>query len=412
MRKVICVVSFLALAAILLSACTETKSNNTATETMAASSGQVTDAPKPETDYTSIECRDNSRLLKTYFAPQDSNLLLDLWLPSEWTLKEKAGGYQILRDKAVIGRIYSGGAPAEYENNCLEHQTENTDGITVDTYVLKTADSASGYTRCFSYAYTDGNEKRRMTLETDYAEISDFTFQKLASACECKDAVSDSHKGELKAYRSNGRDSVLILGNSFINSSQIGSILRSMIERGGKSTSVEAVSRGYATVQSYVESGDYLTRIQNREYGIVFMCGFYGSGAVDSLESIVNVCKSSGTMLVIFPAHNESSSVITSACNKWKNDAYFLDWKGEISDLIKYTDATDTDMCIQDQHKHSTALAGFVGAHMIYRAIYDEIPPSITNSAITTQSAREKLGRYVDIGGITKMEESMIHRLA
>lgn len=411
MRKVIWAFSLLVLASILLSACTETKTGDAVTVTESAFSQHETDTPQKDDGYTSIECRQISRMSETFFAQGDSSLLLSFLVPTEWELKKNDDGYQILRDNAVIGRIYSGVAPAEYENICLNHKTENTNNITVDTCVLKTEDSSSGYMRCFCYSYKDESKESRMVLEVDYAELSVFSVNKMVFSCECRKSTSDTVKGALQAYRSNGRDAVLILGNSFINSSQIGSILRSMIAAGGKTTSVEAVSRGYATVQSYVESGDYLTRIKNREYGVVFMCGFYSSGAEDSLESIVNVCKSSGTMLVIFPAHNESSSVITSACSKWKNDAYFLDWKGEISDLIKYTDATDTDMCIQDQHKHSTTLAGFVGAHMIYRAIYGEIPPSVANQSITTQEAREKLGSYVDSGSFVKIKESNIHRL-
>ncbi len=32
------------------------------------------------------------------------------------------------------------------------------------------------------------------------------------------------------------------------------------------------------------------------------------------------------------------------------------------------------DMCIDDYHKHSKPLAGYVGAHMICRAVYGEAP--------------------------------------
>ncbi|MDY3845933.1 MAG: hypothetical protein SOZ62_03365 [Eubacteriales bacterium] len=406
MRKIIYAISLLLIVCIMLSACVETDSNDTLTST------NKTDASQTERDYTYIECRKTSDYNETYLALGESSLLLSVSLPSGWELNENSEGYEILRDETVVGRIYPGYTPEEYENNCMDLQTISIDGdIIVDTYILKTSDSPSGYTRCYCYYYMDGDEEIGMVLETDYAEIDYSANDMLIYSCENVDAVNDSCKGSLDKFPANGKDAVLILGNSFINSSKIGGILSSMIQKAGMSTSVYASSIGYANVQTYVQNTDYMNRIKNGEYGVVFMCGFYNQSAVDSLESIVNACKSSRTMLVIFPAHNEPYQMIENACKLWKNKVYFLDWKGEINNLIMNTDATDLDMCIQDQHKHSTALAGFVGAHMIYRAIYGKIPPYITNQVITTEGAKEKLGSYVDIGGFPNIDESMIYRL-
>lgn len=400
MKKVIYSVLLLLLVSILFNACA-LPSEDAGTETTSSFSGAVTTkAPQNKREYTSIACREITSFAQTHFVYGDNDLVLSLWLPSDWELHQMSGCYQILRDETAIGRIYPGGVPSGDNNTCMDYRTQAVQDIAVTTYVTKTEDSPSGYTRCFCYPYMGDSEENAIILEADYAEIGDSAAEKLIVTCESAATVFKSGADSFKAYQSNRRDAVLILGNSFINSSRIGSILESMIQAGGKNTTVEAVSRGYASVQSYVESGDYLTRIQNGEYGVVFMCGFYSDGAVDSLESIVDVCRSSGTVLVIFPAHNESSRVIEKACSRWADDTLFLDWRGEINELIANTDATDMDMCIQDQHKHSTAMAGFVGAHMIYRAIYEDIPPDITTQAISTREARELLGSYVDTGWI------------
>lgn len=203
---------------------------------------------------------------------------------------------------------------------------------------------------------------------------------------------------------------MLILGNSFIGTSQIGGILKAMCAAGGQNTTVEAVSIGYATVSSYAEDGTFPELIRSGNYGIVLMCGFYNSDATEKLRHFVDACRASDTMLVIFPAHNESASVISSACSKWKDDAYVLDWKGEIDALIQYQGISRSDFCIDDQHQHSTPLAGFVGAHMIYRALYNRIPPAVSGLNMSTASARRYLGSYVDTGCFTKIDESEIYR--
>ncbi len=208
------------------------------------------------------------------------------------------------------------------------------------------------------------------------------------------------------------RPSILILGNSFISTSEIGSILQSMCDAGGKQVDVTAVSRGYATVGSYAEAADYLRYIENGQYGIVFMCGFYGSGDADKPDCFVDVCISSGTPLVIFPAHNENQNVVSIATLRNARNAYFLDWKGEISNLIKAKVVTAGDMCINDQHKHSTPLAGFVGAHMIYRTLFGSIPPEINTYSMSTFRAEYVLGDYVKTGKISGVDTVPIYRIA
>ena len=57
-----------------------------------------------------------------------------------------------------------------------------------------------------------------------------------------------------------------------------------------------------------------------------------------------------------------------------------LSWKEEIDALISGGVRYD-DMCMNDMHQHSTPLAGYVGAHLIYRNLFDKIPLELGDGA-------------------------------
>ena len=105
-------------------------------------------------------------------------------------------------------------------------------------------------------------------------------------------------------------------------------------------------------------------------------------------------------MLVIFPAHNENATVIQRAIDS-DDTLYYLPWRDEINALIG-AGVDFWDMCINDMHKHSTPLAGYVGAHMIYRAIFGEVPGDVyISDEVNADTIKEKLGEtYVTTGVI------------
>ena len=67
--------------------------------------------------------------------------------------------------------------------------------------------------------------------------------------------------------------------------------------------------------------------------------------------------------------------------------------------------------CIDDQHKHSTPLAGYVGAHMIYRSMFSEMPPSIGTSVYGYSQAyiESYLGDYVTMGGVPNFPANEVY---
>jgi hypothetical protein len=171
-----------------------------------------------------------------------------------------------------------------------------------------------------------------------------------------------------------------------------------MISVNNKGLSVSPISRGYATVQTYVEDAGIMDSIRNGTYKGVFICGFYSNPEVDYLKALREACNASETTLVVFPAHNEERNVIKKA-QQVCPELYTLDWKAEVDSLIE-SGIERSHFCINDEHQHSTELAGIVGAHMIYRAIYGESPSLDGVYAVTAYNAHELLGSYLTDGKI------------
>ena len=140
------------------------------------------------------------------------------------------------------------------------------------------------------------------------------------------------------------------------------------------------------------------------------MCGAYSSDDVNKLEVIKKACDASNTTLVIFPAHNESAWLAESAHKQYPNTK-FLYWKDEIDSLIDKGVAY-SDFCIDDMHQHSKPLAGYVGAHMIYRSVFGELPPALTNAesiGLTQTYVRMKLGQYIETGELQLIDASLVY---
>lgn len=366
--------------------------------------------PVPDTGYRKVECRQPSLMRTCYFGRFYSESVLSVSLPAEWQTVRVSDGeeYRILRDGTQVGRIYETDKEPEHTGNCLEHaQEQNYSGIVTETCILRDGTYGDcGYMRRVRLAYAGKSGTRYLVFEVDYSELPPFSLHRLTNA-ESEQLVTDPGMQLLSDFGSQRRTSVLILGNSFIGTSMVGYTLQAMCDAGGKKVDIEAVSIGYATVQRYTENyPEYIRRISNGEFGAVLMCGFYSSVDVDALGAVRDACRKSGTVLAAFPAHNESESVVSSACRKW--DVICLDWKGEIDALIRYQKISRSEFCINDQHGHSKPLAGYVGAHMAYRALFGEIPPAIQDGGISTATARQTLGDYLQTGSIRRIPDDAV----
>jgi len=242
---------------------------------------------------------------------------------------------------------------------------------------------------CAVILNVESGEERVLSMTVAYTELDDFSRQALMTKTMLLNVYTDPMYDTLSELQG---ESLLLLGNSFIGSSQIGSILNDMMQQNGKSCNATAISRGYARVSTYTSDASMMNRIRNGEWGAVFICGFYDD-ETKCLGLLKDACDASGTKLIIFPAHNENSGVIEKNRNTYPT-LPCLNWKSEIEALID-EGRSQWDFCVDDQHLHSTPLAGYVGAMMIYRSIYGQMPTARMYS-IDQAAYDDVLGAYMD----------------
>ena len=368
----------------------DTSNPNTPTETTAA-----------EIDYTDIVCQDVNKFYQTTYAFKDSEHFINLYFSYQWVLKIDVSGsfYSIMRSKKPIGHIYTGEYTPEPGSNwkILEEKDTEYNGLTIAEYVEQDLNASNSFRCRYRYSYVEGNETKAINITVDYAEAGEGIRYELYEHVDFEAFRDHTNFDTLPQLRGG---SILILGNSFIASSDVGTILQSMVDANNKSLSVTAVSRGYANVSTYTGDPDMMCEIKNGFYDAVFICGLYNTDQIAELGILKSACDQSDTELIIFPAHNENRSVISNAASTYRS-LMLMDWKNEIDLLIEQGGVSQSDMCVNDSHKHSTNLAGYVGAHMIYRAIFGAVPSSsITYPSGLQTTANNKLGKYVQNGTV------------
>jgi len=355
----------------------------------------TTPTPSVDTGYEQIKCREPDGLVKTVLGDHMDGSSLMMNLPKEWSFMEKnPSEYTVKRHGTVIGSLHRGEVADE---NWVLLKTENKkkSGISYAFHIERDqSKNEATYRYRIPFRFSDGNTEICLTLCVDYAELSAFSKIKLQSSIGLKSPSDDLGFGMLS--KTHAKQSVLILGNSFVNSSQIGSILRQMVSNNGKSMEVTAISIGMANLSTFAGRQDILSDLRQGKYGALFLCGFYSTSQVESIDVIRNACNASGTALVIFPAHNENNSAIDSAISR-HDDTYVLNWKWEIDTLIQ-NGIDRAKMCVNDTHNHSTPLAGYVGAHMIYRAVYGTVPKGSVSVGVSQSTVDSTLGSYAKTG--------------
>lgn len=359
-----------------------------------------------DSSYEDIVCVKTLGFQKVSFCVQNSNVLIHITIPKEWKLEKNKNGYSIVKQSQTIGSITALGKTSSANESVNLFSGEVTAGDMKITHSIDRIDydTQPSYTRTLCYSYDDKHgSHKNITLTVDYQEIDSSAVYTMMTEAEKSISSTEKNMGVLQIQ--DNRNKILILGNSFVNTSNIGSILQDMC---GSDVSVEAHSRGYASVATYTENVYMMQNIYEGNYSAVFMCGLYSFNDTLELSNIVDACESSNTQLAIFPAHNENRSLIDDATFMYPN-AILIDWKAEIDSLIS-TGIHSSNFCIDDAHKHSTPLAGYVGAHMIYRAILNKIPQTTSFSQVP-KSQIDLLGEYVTSGSIVLFDESSAYAI-
>ncbi len=367
-----------------------------ATADTAASSQSTGSASTPgqEDSYKNIACQTVSAFREVSFSVSNSRTQIQIMFPKHWTLEESDKGYNILQASKVVGSVTVSDAVGSEGPENVHREEMMMSGVNMTNRIDRIASEGEAmYIRTLSYRYNEAEgNSRTLTVTMPYQQIDDKAVRTMMIKVK-KHTVTDPKMGVLPL--ADNRKSVLILGNSFVASSKVGSILQKMC---GTSLSVEAQSRGYARVTTYVQDESVMNRIRSGDFAAVILCGLYDSESLANLEHMVNACASSDTKLAIFPAHNEDLSMIRPASTMYSS-VVLLDWKGEIDSLIS-SGIDQTHFCIADSHKHSTPLAGYVGAHMIYRAIFGKVPAETSYSEVSRPEIA-LLGEYTSTGSVS-----------
>lgn len=323
-----------------------------------------------------------------------------LTVPKDWVLTETEDSvYSISRNQRIIGSVTC--AAPTIPDKRHEYLLTAKNGININYSIFENNDNGTAFSHSMSFSYTADTEIKRVTFNIDYAELSKSAVTKMTS--EIKLIKPNSNiRGDFSAFNGSNLHRVLVLGNSFIGSSQIIQHFNQMCNAAGRDYNL--ISGWASFIQNNSEQDQnsiYYTELRNKQYSAVFLCGFYSDKGIDGLKNLINICKETNTLLVIFPAHNEVQSIIATATLQHPNVAY-VGWKAEIDAFIE-NGVAYSDMCVNDTHKHTTHLGGYVGAHMMYRALFGQIPPKTTGTTNCSYNyIKQKLGNYVTTGEIPR----------
>lgn len=361
-------------------------------------------------EYSKIECRsiENNNWKKIELVINSNKFYARLSIPTDWEISSDG---TIKRNDIPIGKI-SSKAPDSSVNSFEESQRgqDNDTEISVRQSIEK-------YTKMGINSYERHYKISRLRLSGGFTLYLWIDYAQLNSSASLKLYNSISYLGTERYMpeKKNNTDKLLILGNELISPdySKLGIILNEMFSVYNTANSTnhfaEVISNQGANISTYAQNTELIQKIKDKTYDYVLLCGFYNTDTSDIEEDfnkIAQACKSSDTGLIIFPAYNESSAVITTLLNK--NEAlYCIDWKKELEELKDSGIGGESQLVLEDFYKDgkTTPLAGYVGAHMIYRNILKTNPNEINFDFLTTETIKEKLKGYVSTGIIPGREK-------
>ena len=345
--------------------------------------------------YKEIKCISPSGYDKRYFGISGSAQALSIVLPRDWNFTEKSSAYMITREKEIIGKVAMGCSEEADGWTAVKTEHSESNRLSLDIYIEKHGKGDSLEFRYrFHFKFNAEDKENELAITVDYKEVCTLAKQKISLFSDVEKIANDPNIGMLEHISKD--KGILIIGNSFVGTSKIGDMLKEMCSLSNKTCNITAISRGYAEVDTYANDVHTVSEIQAGFYDVVFLCGFYSYDRAEAITKIISACDSSGTKLVLLPAYNEAREVINYIQKKYGPIA-IIDWKAELEALIA-RGVDKWDLCYDDAHLHSTPLAGYVGAHMIYRALFGEIHKGKFSQNISQATLKNTLGQYITNG--------------
>lgn len=341
---------------------------------------------------------------KSNFGANGSKSALNLDYGKRWTLTKSNGVYIIKDENVEIGRLYPGIAPDLDRWKTVKSEVKKVDTTTTHMYVEK---YGSGVTLRFRYRFfferVVSNQAQNYTLTLDYTKVKGWTAQRILSYSKIENVFTEPNYGMLSNLK-NKR--IYFVGNSFIGYSDIPNILREMCQKNGQSLSVSWKWIPNSRITHFTKDEEIMNALRSGKYDALFLCGMYSTDDVADIDAIVKACNASGTQIVLFPAHNENASVVEMMRNKLPS-LKIIDWKGEIEALIG-EGRSFWSFCFDDGPRHSNSIGGYVGAHMIYRAIFGKNPTAPMSQYVKQSEVNRVLGNYVTKASARRIQVGQI----
>lgn len=372
-------------------------------------------APAPDTEYLGIECDSVFEVKPERFGFEEDRLTVSLLLPDGWVAEESEGGYLLTCDGETVGSLTVG--ESETQESVLESALDEGEGASCAWSLLsRGADVAAAerYSHRFVYTYSSDGTERTLTLTVDYARIDGMARDRMSAAPTLESRMSDTHLGALGLNRNDViNKGILVLGGDAMRSSNLDGALKAMSQDIAWNIFDVVSSPSGCVCNNWLRyDRDFTKSIRSGDYAAVIFGGFCHQSDVAAFKKLADACVESNTKMIILPSHNESYG---KAAAETYPDAYYLDWKGELDALVALGVA-HSELCSNHSAYNAKPLSAYVGAHMIHRAVFGEMPPSFSSTSpfeVNTATAKAKLGgEYVETGRLKVIPDSEIRFLS
>ncbi len=385
----------------------ESSSSSSESESSSSSESESSSSSseeQPDNAYLDIERFKPDSFKERYFAIRGSKYVLSFSAPREWSFSKIGNDkYKIYRSGTEIGIASRGIVDSDDEWSIVAEKKKDKKTMLADEYVEKRG-SGEGveYRYRWCYSYTENNVDEQINIIVTCSEAPDLSSYYMLTLSSLKEAQTKTCFGEIGELDS---PKILVVGNSFVGTSEIGDCLKEMLIANGKGGDVYSISIGMGNIGRYANNDTVMLEITQGGYDLVVMSGFYTSDDSTALGIIKDACDNASSILVTLPAHNEN---ITSArSSSRKCEVLCLEWLTEIDNFIK-GGVDKWDLCYNDSYYHSTPLAGYIGAHMIYRAIYSECPSAPVEFPMSQSEIDAVLGDYSSTGSVNVVDPTLI----
>ncbi len=380
---------------VLLCACTDAGQPDSQGAPAVTEPPVVTEAPF---DYKTLTPRVVREWKDIGLLWSGTDTVLYLEIPSDWEIEKMNDfTYIIYRNGGEIGKITTQLSDTLFD--ILEEEAPYKKGTIEIEYDVRCAHEEWGddYRRVFGF-WSLGEKMLSVYLDVDYTAMSNINIGRIFESATYGDRNGGEFYLDMDKY--NDSNKILLIGNSFVGEkySAISLTLGQFVKSSGKTEyEFETQIRYGKSIEDYAMEPN-ISDFRNGKYKAVFMCGIYGLEDVDAMQLAIDACAESNTALVFFPAHNERDERIAIAKERYP-DAMFLDWSEEIDAFID-NNHDFWKFCSKDGDLHSTPLAGYIGAHMIYKAVFHEVPPAFKESSyLAIKDIEQFIGKdYMETG--------------